>query len=321
MSLRPLLRIAAEDERLRALAAATGAAAGGGPAASVRASNAIRPYLLAALLHDPDGLAARPALVVASDDIAARDLARDLGAYLAPRRVHHYPSRGIGYASHLTPAPHLVGLRIAALDALTGWTGEGEPPVVVAGAIALAEAIPDASLRPSGSAIAAGEEVDLDEVAELLDEREGGEQVDLADVLPLDRFGAPLELIAKETAVLLAAADEIPAALRDHWEDVTTAMHDEDARRLYVEVAAPLAERALLEVRAVGEADPQEAAAPGFRAQAPTSAARSISEAQSQLEREIRSGYAVAVAFEHRGEAERASYGLDRVRARFLDGA
>ncbi len=406
MSLRPLLRIAAEDERFRALAAATGAAAGGRTAASVLASNAIRPYLLATLLDDPDALADRPALVVASDDIAARDLARDLGAYLAPRRVHHYPSRGIGYASHLTPAPHLVGLRIAALDALTGWAGKGKPPVVVAGAIALAEAIPDASLRPSGSAIAAGEELDLIAVAERLvelgyertdqveergqfairggildvfaatedraarvelfgdevesirwfstftqrslgdaerielapaaelalehrelaeiaiaDEREGGEEVAIAEVLPLDRFRAPLEAIGEETAVLLAAADEIPAALRDHWEDVTTAIHDDDARRLYVEVSGPLAERAVLEVRAVGEAEPEETVAPVFRAQAPTSAARSISEAQSQLEREVRSGYAVAVAFEHRGEAERASYGLDRVRARFLDGA
>jgi transcription-repair coupling factor (superfamily II helicase) len=405
MSLRPLLRIAAGDERFRALAAATGAADGGHDAASVLASNAIRPYLLAALLDDPDALADRPALVVASDDIAARDLARDLGAYLAPRRVHHYPSRGIGYASHLTPAPHLVGLRIAALDALTGWAGEGEPPVVVAGAIALAEAIPDASLRPSGSAIAAGEELDLIAVAERLvelgyertdqvsergqfairggildvfaatedraarvelfgdevesirwfstftqrslgdaerielapaaelalehrelaemavaDERERGEEVDISEVVPLDRFGAPLDVIGDETAVLLAAADEIPVALRDHWEDVTTAMHDDDARRLYVEVSGPLAERAVLEMHGVGTDEPDSDTAM-FRAQAPTSAARSISEAQSQLEREVRSGYAVAVAFEHRGEAERASYGLDRVRARFLDGA
>jgi transcription-repair coupling factor (superfamily II helicase) len=405
MSLRPLLRIAAEDERFRALAGATGAAAGGQDASSVLASNAIRPYLLAALLDDADALADRPALVVASDDIAARDLARDLGAYLAPRRVHHYPSRGIGYASHLTPAPHLVGLRIAALDALTGWAGEGEPPVVVAGAIALAEAIPDASLRPSGSAIAAGEELDLIAIADRLvelgyertdqveergqfairggildvfaatedraarvelfgdevesirwfstftqrslgdaerielapaaelalehrelaemaiaDEREGGDEVDIAEVVPLDRFGAPLAVIGDETAVLLAAADEIPVALRDHWEDVTTAMHDEDARRLYVEVSQPLAERAIVEMRGVGTDEPSADAtrAPVFRAQAPTSAARSISEAQSQLEREVRSGYAVAVAFEHRGEAERFKYGLDRVEARFL---
>src|SRR6266536_4924251 len=138
MSLRPLLRIAAEDERVGALAEAIGR--GESPAA--RASASIRPYLLAALLDDPNALRDRATLVVAADDIAARDLARDLGAYLAPRRVRHYPSRGIGFASHLTPAPHLVGLRIAALDALTAWSGEGEPPVVVAGAVALAEAIP-----------------------------------------------------------------------------------------------------------------------------------------------------------------------------------
>src|SRR4051794_10217888 len=163
MSLRPLLRIAAGDERVASLASSIGS----GEAAAVRASASIRPYLLATLI-DADALSGRPTLVVAADDIAARDLALDLGAYLAPRRVHHYPSRGIGFASHLTPAPHLVGLRIAALDALTGWSGEGEPPVVVAGAVALAEAIPDASLRPSGLAISAGEEVDLGDVAERL---------------------------------------------------------------------------------------------------------------------------------------------------------
>ena len=39
-------------------------------------------------------------------------------AWLAPRRVRFYPSRGVTYESHLEPPPHLVGLRIAALDAL-----------------------------------------------------------------------------------------------------------------------------------------------------------------------------------------------------------
>src|SRR5581483_2198525 len=146
MSLRPLLDIAHSDERFRRLAAAAREPA---PAAA-GASAAIRPYLVAALAEDPAGLAGRPLLVVAPDDIAARDLAREAGAFVAPRRVRLYPSRGTGYASHLAPPPHLVGLRIAALDALTGWRGEGEPPLVVASATALAEAIPDASLRPGG---------------------------------------------------------------------------------------------------------------------------------------------------------------------------
>ena len=73
------------------------------------------PYLVAALLdREPE----RPAIVVAGDDRAARDLAAGLRAWLAPRVVRYYPSRGVTYESHLAPPPHLVGLRIAALDAL-----------------------------------------------------------------------------------------------------------------------------------------------------------------------------------------------------------
>src|SRR5436190_1372405 len=311
MSLRPLLRIAAEDERFRVLA--TSVVSGDG--ASVRASASIRPYLLAALLDDPDALAGRPALVVATDDIAARDLARDLAAYLAPRRVHHYPSRGLGYASNLTPAPHLVGLRIAALDALMGWIDAGDPPVVVASALALAEAIPDASLRPAGFSISHGEEIDLGDVTELLVDLgyERTDQVEERGQFAV-RGGIP-----EATSIVLAAGDEVPAALAEHWEDVTTAMHDEDARRLYVEVSRPLAERGALSFHGVG--DVENGAGAVFRSQATASTARSIAEAQSQLEREVRSGYVVAVAFERRGEAERAQYNLDRVGARFLDGA
>ena len=101
----PLLDIALDDERFRALADA----AREGGAVPVHMSGSIRPYLLAALVEAEEGLGGRPALVVAADDIGARDLARELGAYLAPRRVRYYPSRGTGYASHLAPPPHLVG--------------------------------------------------------------------------------------------------------------------------------------------------------------------------------------------------------------------
>ena len=84
---------------------------------------------------------------------------------LAPRRVRLYPSRGTGYESHLAPPPHLVGLRIAALDALANEAESA--PVVVASAVALAEAVPDASLRPAGFALTKGEEVDLGLVGEV----------------------------------------------------------------------------------------------------------------------------------------------------------
>jgi transcription-repair coupling factor (superfamily II helicase) len=411
MSLRPLVDVAAESERLHALAADVRASADAGEAGpkklSLRASATLRPLLLATLLEDERGLAGRPALLVSADDRSARDLAADLRAYLAPRRVRFYPSRGTGYASSISPPPHLVGLRIDALDALLS-----EPDaVVVASATALAEAVPDASLRPAGFALARGEEVDLGAVAEDLvgagyeraeqveergqfavrggildvfpateeravrielfgdeiesmrwfstftqrslgeaervelapaaeldaDHRElaeiaaaeaaeaaasgesrdadGNRLANLAELLPLDRFSAPLDLIPEAAAVVLAAAEEIEPALRDNWEDVTTAMHDEDARHLYVDVAEPLVARAALALTGVGEED--EAA---FRASRAESPARSIKEAEAELEKLVRSGYRTVVAFESRGEAERARYGLDRLDARLLDG-
>ena len=377
-------------------------------------SAAIRPYLLAAVVDSELGLGDRLALLVTPDDRSARDLAADLDTYLAPRLVRYYPSRGTGYESHVAPPPHLVGLRIGALNALLAGDGGDDPPVVVASAVALAETVPDASLRPSGFAIGEGEEIDLSDVAEMLvdagyeradqveqrgqfairggildvypateeravrielfgDEVEslrwfsvftqrtlgdvggdgGSARVELApaaelaaehrelaelaleelrsgaegngaadappasealSVLPLERFRAPLELIGEEAAVVTAMADEIEPALRDHWQDVTTTMGEDDARRLYAPVSEPLAARASLEVSSVQSGQPHS-----FRAQPPASAARNPAEAEAELSKQLRSGYVAVVSFEHRGEAERARYNLSRVDARLLD--
>jgi transcription-repair coupling factor (superfamily II helicase) len=406
MSLRPLIEIAAENERVHALAARVRAASEGGEVAGVRASTMLRPLLLAALLEDDRGLAGRPALLVGADDRSARDLAADLRSYLAPRRVRFYPSRGTGYASHVSPPPHLVGLRIDALDAL----GTEEDAIVVASATALAEAVPDASLRPAGFALELGEEIDLDavagdlvgagyerveqveergqfavrggildvypateeravrielfgdeiesmrwfstftqrslgeaqrvelapaaemdaehrelaELAAMAAEEEGAEQPNLAEVLPLEHFRAPLELVPDSAAVILVGEEEIEPALRDHWEDATTAMHADDAQHLYVDVAEPLNARAALALVGAGEGDAEEeGGAVGdepFRAARAESPARSIKEAEAELEKLVRSGYRTVVAFDSRGEAERARYGLDRLDARILEG-
>ena len=398
MSLRPLLEIATEDGRFRSLA--TAARAGDGVAAHM--SPGVRPFLLAALVEAEYGLAGRPALIVTADDRSARDLAGELGAYLAPRRVRYYPSRGTGYESHVAPPPHLVGLRIAALDALTGTE---KAPVVVASAVALAEAVPDASLRPIGFGLRRGEDVDLDSVAVRLvecgyeradqveergqfavrggildvfpatEERAArielfGDEVeslrwfstftqrslgdtdrvelapaaelaaehrelaelaleessapegdgdrrrpDVTEVLPTGRFQAPLDLLPGGTAVIVAAEEEIDPALADHWDDVTIAMHAADARHLYVEVAGPLRDRAALSISGVGSGQEHT-----FRAQRPSSPARSLAEAESELERELRSGNLAVVAFERRGEAERVRYNLGRLDAALLEG-
>src|SRR5947199_3820666 len=156
MSLRQLLTYAHESDAVMALAESARVEP---QRAFVSAS--LRPYLLAALVDsDP----ARPALVVAGDDRSARDLAADLKTFLAPRPVRFYPARGVQYESHLAPPPHLVGLRIAALDALI----EGEGAVVVASAAALAEKVPDPELRPHGFVIEKGGLIDLDEAADQL---------------------------------------------------------------------------------------------------------------------------------------------------------
>jgi transcription-repair coupling factor (superfamily II helicase) len=158
LSLRQLLTFAHEDPAVDALSEA----ARSEPQRAF-VSQSLRPYLLASLVDaDPD----RPALVVAGDDRQARDLAADLKQFLAPRPVHLYPARGVRYESHLAPPPHLVGLRIAALDALTAAPDpEQGAAVVVAGAVALAEKVPDPEMRPRGFGIERGGLLDLEETA------------------------------------------------------------------------------------------------------------------------------------------------------------
>ena len=57
-----------------------------------------------------------------------------------------------------------------------------------------------------------------------------------------------------------------------------------------------------------------------FRAQAADGAARSIREAEPELEKLVRGGYATVVAWERRGEADRAAYNMARLRPAFVDG-
>src|SRR5665213_826393 len=107
MALRSLLGLIDEDASAQRLAKEGGHAF---------VSASLRPYAIAALADSGPVERARPTLVVVGDDRAARDMAADLRAWLAPRRVRYYPSRGVAYESHLTPPPHLVGLRVAASD-------------------------------------------------------------------------------------------------------------------------------------------------------------------------------------------------------------
>ncbi len=352
MSLRQLLDYAHQSDDVASL---LDSVADGAQRVFVSAS--LRPYLLAALLDtEPD----RPALVVAGDDRSARDLALDLRAYLAPRRVRLYPARGVRYESHLEPPPHLTGLRMAALDSLSEQV-ERDAPVVVASIPALAEKVPDPELRPHGFAIERGGLLDLEEteaqlvgcgyervdqvedrgqfairgdildvfpateeravrcelfdveverltwfstftqrsleeaerveiapaaelapqhreLAEIAAVSDAAERPDIAELLPVDRFRAPLEAVPEGAWVALAAEEELHPSLKDFWEDVTTSFHDADAHHLYLapdELESALDARAALRLSSIHGDQPHS-----FRAQGADSAARSLREAE-----------------------------------------
>jgi len=426
MALRSLLGLIEEDAAAQRLAQEGGHAF---------VSASLRPYAIAALADIGPAERARPTLVIVGDDRAARDMAADLRAWLAPRQVRYYPSRGVAYESHLTPPPHLVGLRVAALDALlaagdgTGSEaspgggeglkanppggkanppgGEGsapadtqlEPPVVVVSAVALSEKVPDPALRPHSFTLRVGELLDLDECAgelvaagyervEQVEERgqfalRGGlldvfpateeravrvdmfdleieslrwfstftqrslgevaeveiapaaelaaehrelaeiaaledpsNRPDIAELLPVERFGALLDLLGPDTQLLLGAEEELAPALSDHWTDVCAAFQDEDAHHLYVspeQIEATLRERARIWLSSISGGQEIE-----LRAQTADTAARSLGEAEPELEKLVRSGYRTVVAFPQRGEGERAAYNLGRLQATWL---
>jgi transcription-repair coupling factor (superfamily II helicase) len=405
-ALRTLLGLVQDDEPTLRLAREGGHAF---------VSGSLRPYLIAALAEiDADALA-RPTLVVVGDDRAARDLAGDLRAWLAPRRVRYYPSRGVAYESHLAPPAHLVGLRVAALDALLGAGGAGEDtasdqPLVVVSAVALSEKVPDPQLRPRSFTLRVGELLDLDECAaelvsagyervEQVEERgqfalrgglldvfpateeravrvdmfdveieslrwfstftqrslgeveeveiapaaelalehrelaeiaaeqmptrpfaagegEESERPDIAELLPVERFGALLDLVGGETELMVGAEEDIEPVLNDHWSDVCAAFGDEDAHHLYVSpqsIRATLDERTRIWLSALSSGQEIE-----LRAQSADTAARSLGEAEPELEKLVRSGYRTVVAFPRRGEGERAAYNLGRLKATWL---
>jgi transcription-repair coupling factor (superfamily II helicase) len=420
MPLRSLLSHLEEDPAAQALAREGGRAF---------VSSSLRPYAIAALTDADAAARGRGHLIVVGDDRAARDLAADLRAWLAPRRVRYYPTRGVTYESHLTPPPHLVGLRMAALDALLGEGAEGAGdgagsetagadeegrPVVVVSAVALSEKVPDPALRPHSFTLRVGELLDLDEcaaqlvgagyerveqveergqfamrgglldvypateeravrvdmfdveieslrwfstftqrslgevseieiapAAELAEEHRAlaeiaGEELaagtasvrsaedgdggvsrpDIAELLPVERFGALLELIGADTQLLVAAEEELAPALKDHWSDVCAAFGDEDAHHLYVSpdsVQSALAARTRIWLSAISADQPIE-----LRAQASDTMARSLAEAEPELEKLVRSGYRTVVTFPRRGEGERAAYNLARVKASWL---
>jgi transcription-repair coupling factor (superfamily II helicase) len=140
-------------------------------AVRARVSEPLLPAFTAAVWRAREH-AERPALaVVVSDDDAARALAEAAAAYLPGAPVGFLPSRGAGYGSGLDPAPHLVGERFRALDALE------RGGLVAVSADALVERVPGRRVRPRPIRVATGEEVDFEALLHALAEA-GYERID-----------------------------------------------------------------------------------------------------------------------------------------------
>ena len=64
----------------------------------------------------------------------------------------------------------------------------------------------------------AAEHRELAEIAALEDE---ANRPDIAELLPVERFGALLDLLGEDTQLMVAAEEELAPALSDHWTDVS----------------------------------------------------------------------------------------------------
>ena len=106
----------------------------------------------------------------------------------------------------------------------------------------------------------AAEYRELAEIA-VMEAGSGGERPDVAELLPVDRFGSLLDLVSENTAVVVATEEEIAPALSDQWDDDCAAFHDADAHDLYVkpqDVSAALTDRTRVWLSAISGDQPLE---------------------------------------------------------------
>ena len=149
------------------------------------------------------------------------------------------------------------------------------------------------------------------------DRRPGGarrQRPDIAELLPVERFRAFLDLVRPTPRWWSRPRRRSGPALADHWQDVTAAFHDADAHHLYVPPDADRrrssTRRARVRLSAIDAATSRSSSTP----RPPTPPARSLREAEPELERLVRSGYRTVVTWPRRGEGERAAYNLARLR-------
>ena len=146
----------------------------------------------------------------------------------------------------------------------------------------------------------AEEHRELAEIAALENE---DDRPDIAELLPVDNFHPFLELAPQHASIVIAGEEDVAPALADHWQDVSAAFRDRDARHLYVD-----ADDDRPHPEAARKHPPLEHR-PGSAVRIPRPVgrpqARSLKEAEPELEKLQRSGYRTVVTFARRGEGER----------------
>ena len=142
---------------------------------------------------------------------------------------------------------------------------------------------------------------------------------DIAELLPVDRFHAFLDLARRRRRSLIAAEEDVEPALRDHWQDVCAAFHDTDAHHLYVKPDDVLAGARRAGAGPALERSPATSRSSSARRR-PTPPRAVLKEAETELEKLVRSGYRTTVTWANRGEGERAAYNLNRVKASWNGG-
>ena len=147
----------------------------------------------------------------------------------------------------------------------------------------------------------------------------GSERPDIAELLPVERFGALLDLVGEQHRAPGGRRGGARAGARRPLErrvrGVRRRGRPPPVREPRARSQRRSRERARIWLSALSGDQQIE-----LRAQAADTAARSLAEAEPELEKLVRSGYRTVVAFPRRGEGERAAYNLGRLKATLAGG-
>ncbi len=153
-----------------------------------------------------------------------------------------------------------------------------------------------------------------EEALQALADTDGEEgTADIAELLPIDRFHAFLDLAPDDLFLAVAGTEDCETSLTELTADLEATYADREGHGLYVDPEVlhdQLESGADLSVANLTNTD----GSPELRAERPASMARNFETAEGEIEKLLRSGYRVVVAWARQSERERAQYNLARIK-------